>query len=91
MLDDWAKYQLQLNRIPEEEVTEMSTDMVITLKDGTRRRICEVFSRCMGYFRRTVDFNVGKRSEFEERKPFSEEKAKMYLVQNNGETPDDAA
>ena len=90
MLDEWAKYQLKLNKIPEEDVAEMSTDMVVTFKDGTKKRVCEVFSRCMGYFRRTIDFNVGKRSEFEERKNFSEEKAKMYLISKD-DGPDDAA
>ena len=90
MLDEWAKYQLKMNKIPEEDVAEMSTDMEVTFKDGTKRRICEVFSRCMGYLRRTVDFNVGKRSEYESRKTFSEEKAKMHLS-SDCEGPDDAA
>lgn len=90
MLDEWAKYQLKMNKIPEEDVAEMSTDMEVTFKDGTKRRICEVFSRCMGYLRRTVDFNVGKRSEYESRKNFTEEKAKMHLTSDD-EGPDDAA
>lgn len=90
MLDEWSKYQLQLNKIPEEEVEHLTTDMKVLFKDGTERRVCQIWSRCMGYFRPTTDYNVGKRSEFEERKPFSEEKAKMHLSQDN-EGPDDAA
>ena len=88
MLDEWAKYQLKLNRIPEEDVDEVSTDMVVKFKDGSERRICEIFSRCMGYLRRTVDFNVGKYSEYESRKEFSEEKA-LGHIDDGG--PDDAA
>lgn len=88
MLDEWAKYQLKLNRIPEEDVDEVSTDMVVKFKDGSERRICEIFSRCMGYLRRTADFNVGKYSEYESRKEFTEEKALKHL--DDGD-PDDIA
>jgi len=35
---------------------------------------CEVFSRSMGYIRPISNFNIGKRSEFEERKTFVENK-----------------
>ena len=33
---------------------------------------CEVFSRSMGFIRPIENFNIGKRSEFEERKTFKE-------------------
>lgn len=33
---------------------------------------CEVFSRVCGYFRPIKSWNDGKRSEFEDRKAFSE-------------------
>lgn len=36
------------------------------------RTKCEVFSRSMGYIRPISNFNIGKRSEFEERKTFTE-------------------
>lgn len=36
------------------------------------RQKCEVFSRSMGYIRPIEHFNIGKRSEFEERKTFVE-------------------
>lgn len=87
MLSEWAKYQLKLNRINEDDVEEVTNDMVVKFKDGTEKTICEVYSRCMGYLRRTVDFNVGKRSEYDSRKTFTEEAAVVHL----DDTPDDAA
>lgn len=86
MLDEWAKYQLKLNHIDEEDVDEMSTDFVVTFKDGTKRRVCQIYSRVMGYLRPTTDYNVGKYSEFMTRKYFTEEKA---ATAEKG--PDDAA
>lgn len=46
----------------------------IELKDNERQE-CEIFTRVMGYFRPTSEFNRGKKSEFKERKCFTEEKA----------------
>lgn len=37
-----------------------------------QRQECEVFSRSMGYIRPVSNFNIGKRSEYEERKTFKE-------------------
>ena len=37
-----------------------------------QRQECEVFSRSMGFIRPISNFNIGKRSEFEERKTFKE-------------------
>ena len=37
-----------------------------------KRQKCEVFSRSMGFIRPIENFNIGKRSEFEERKTFKE-------------------
>lgn len=37
-----------------------------------QRQKCEVFSRSMGFIRPIENFNIGKRSEFEERKTFTE-------------------
>lgn len=37
-----------------------------------KRQSCEVFSRSMGFIRPIENFNIGKRSEFEERKTFKE-------------------
>lgn len=36
---------------------------------------CEVFSRVVGYYRPVQFWNEGKQKEFEERKPYSEQKS----------------
>lgn len=46
----------------------------IELKDEERQPV-ECWSRCMGYFRPVSEWNRGKKSEFAERKCFTEEKA----------------
>lgn len=43
----------------------------ITLKENERQR-CEVWTRVMGYFRPTSNYNIGKKQEFEDRKYFTE-------------------
>ncbi len=43
----------------------------VVLKDEERTR-CEVWTRVMGYHRPVSAFNVGKKSEFAERKFFTE-------------------
>ena len=40
--------------------------------DNKKRQKAEIFSRSMGYVRPIENFNIGKRSEFEERKTFKE-------------------
>ena len=42
----------------------------------SERQPCEVWTRVMGYHRPVSSFNVGKKSEHEERKFFKEEKIK---------------
>lgn len=39
------------------------------------RQPCEVYTRVMGYIKPTNTFNVGKKSEYDSRKCFTEEKA----------------
>lgn len=46
----------------------------VELKEGERQK-CEIWTRVMGYCRPVSEFNKGKKSEFKERKCFSEEKA----------------
>jgi hypothetical protein len=41
----------------------------VTLTDDERQRV-ECWTRVMGYHRPVSSFNVGKRQEFEDRKPF---------------------
>lgn len=87
MLNDWEQSVLKANRIDAEDVESVSSEMLVTFKDGSKRRICEIWSRCMGYYRPSTEYNVGKYSEFESRKPFTEIKA----VANLDGGPDDAA
>lgn len=51
--------------------TAIQQQAAITLKDEERTR-CEVWTRVMGYHRPVSAFNVGKKSEFAERKFFAE-------------------
>lgn len=44
---------------------------MINLPDSERQP-CEVWTRVMGYFRPFESFNTGKKSEFRDRKYFSE-------------------
>lgn len=46
----------------------------VELKDEERQK-CEIWTRVMGYCRPTSEFNKGKKSEFKERKCFTEAKA----------------
>lgn len=46
----------------------------ITLKNDERQP-CEIWTRVMGYFRPYGHYNLGKKSEFDERKWFVEKKA----------------
>ena len=45
----------------------------IVLNDSERSK-CEIWTRVMGYHRSTTDFNIGKKSEYAERKEFLEKK-----------------
>ena len=46
-------------------------DQSVTLEDNERTP-CEIYTRVMGYHRPVTFMNIGKRSEFEERKFFKE-------------------
>ena len=66
-------------------------DKDIELKDEERTP-CEIITRVMGYHRGTEFFNKGKKSEFNERVYFTEEKAKEHLKDDEDvRGPDDAA
>ncbi len=52
----------------------MSEEAKVELKDEERQK-CENWTRVMGYFRPVSEFNIGKKSEYAERKCFSEKKA----------------
>ena len=52
----------------------MTEQTKIELSDSERQP-CEVWTRVMGYSRPVSEFNIGKKSEYAERKCFSEKKA----------------
>lgn len=45
-----------------------------------KRQSAEVYTRVMGYLRRVEDFNIGKKSEHYDRKPFSAEITQKRLL-----------
>lgn len=55
--------------------------------NGIKRIKCEVWTRAMGYCRPVSNFNKGKKSEFKERKYFTEEKAVRYCQHCGAEFP----
>lgn len=55
----------------------------IELKTEERQE-CEVWTRVMGYCRPVSEFNQGKKSEFRERKCFSEKKTVAHLEELAG-------
>lgn len=52
---------------------ELTFSATITL-DDSERTLCECWTRVMGYFRPMSHYNIGKKSEFKERKWFTEAK-----------------
>jgi hypothetical protein len=40
-----------------------------------RKILCEVYSRVVGYFRPVLNWNIGKKQEFEDRKPYDADKS----------------
>ena len=64
-----------------EPCTNNSCDAPIVLRDEERTP-CEVWTRCMGYFRPVANFNIGKKQEFAERKYFSMAKALGRIAQH---------
>lgn len=50
----------------------------IELKDEERQP-CEVWTRCMGYFRPVDNFNIGKKQEFKDRQYFNQKKAMSHV------------
>jgi len=45
MLSEWAQGVLKANRINEDDIADVSSSFEVTFKDGTRRQICEVWTR----------------------------------------------
>ena len=44
----------------------------LIMMNNAQRTKCEIFSRSMGFIRPVSNFNIGKYSEFSERKTFTE-------------------
>jgi len=59
------------------------TDQEILEKNEAARQPVECWTRVMGYFRPYSHFNKGKKSEFDERKWFTEEKAMACLCESH--------
>lgn len=51
-------------------------DQEVLEQNKEKRTLCEIWTRVMGYFRPMEGYNIGKKSEFRERKWFTEEKIK---------------
>lgn len=47
--------------------------------DDSERQPCEVWTRVMGYYRPTFAYNPGKKQEYDDRVPFTEDKAEKHL------------
>ena len=50
------------------------TDKEVLEQNEDKRTLCEVWCRCMGYFRPVSHYNRGKKQEFKDRKWFKEKK-----------------
>lgn len=72
MLSEFEQAVLKNNRINEDDVSSVDTNMVVTMKDGTKHQIVESYSRVMGYYRSMSEYNVGKRQEHEDRQYFQQ-------------------
>ena len=44
-MNDYLKGILKANKINPDDVQDVDGDMLVTFKDGTQRRICEVWTR----------------------------------------------
>lgn len=51
------------------------SDEQILKENESQRQECEVWTRCMGYYRPVSQYNKGKQSEYKERVWFTEEMA----------------
>lgn len=53
----------------------------VELRDE-ERTVCEVWTRVMGYLRPTSSYNKGKKSEYDERQCFTEDKYASNMREN---------
>lgn len=57
----------------------MTRDEILMINTDKRTK-CECWTRAMGYVRPTSFFNIGKKSEFKERKCFTENAAVRHEI-----------
>lgn len=85
MFNDYELGMLKAHKVNPDDVQSIDThEMWVTFKDGTKRRLVECWTRVMGYIRPSTEFNKGKRSEFETRKYFKEDKANKRMETMEG-------
>ena len=68
-MQKWARIKINKNN---NEVINKSEREEIDMTTNCNRTPCEIFSRSMGFIRPVKNFNIGKYSEFCERKTFTE-------------------
>ena len=73
MLSEFELAVLKNNAINPDDVEGVSTTYVVTMKDGRKHQLCEVYSRVMGYIKPMSEYNVGKRQEHLDRTLFTGE------------------
>lgn len=54
------------------KINKEREENIMSATENTQRTPCEIFSRSMGFIRPVSNFNIGKYSEFCERKTFTE-------------------
>ena len=72
-LNEYQSYILSQHGALSDDVQNFNDDntsMEITYKDGSKKTLCSIFSRCMGYHRPVSDWNIGKKQEFASRKTY---------------------
>ena len=52
-------------------ITKDGTEITVSAEDS-EREACDVYSRVVGYYRPKSDYNIGKKSEFADRKFYTE-------------------
>lgn len=74
MLSEFEQAVIRNNGLNMDEVEGITTSYEVTLKDGSKHQLCEVYSRVMGYLRPMSEYNIGKRQEHSDRVLFNVEK-----------------
>lgn len=84
-LNESQSYILKQHGVFSEDIEHFNDDnnsMEITYKDGSKRTVCSIITRTMGYHRPVSDWNIGKKSEFATRKYFKIDEQDYKLKQS---------